>query len=403
MTDFLIGRQQILDCHLNTFAYEILFRGQDFDLSLKDGAANATKQVITDTILEIGLNELVGPHKAFINFTTQNLLDKTPLHLPKDRIVIEVLESVAIDDDIINNLQELSQLGYTIALDDFVLSPEWLPLLEIADIVKLDVMLDGLEGTLQLIETLKPYKVRLLAEKVETHHEFETLLGWGCELFQGFFFSKPNIVEGKRLGVSQTAAIQLLSAVNKPDVSFTEISEIVSQDVGMSFKLLHYLNSAFFGLPQKIESIQHAIACLGLIEIKRWINILALSSLSNKPSSVLQNVLIRAKMCELLAREISEDQEHYFLIGMLSGLDSLLDMPLTKVMEQLPLAEDVGDAILHYRGGPGEALQFCIAYERWEPGITIFRGITPERIANIYLESIDWWATRIFPFLDGGK
>ncbi|CAD6880456.1 Predicted signal transduction protein [Methylomonas albis] len=399
MTDFLIGRQQILDRHLDTFAYEILFRGKDFDLSLKDGAANATNQVITDTLLEIGLNELVGPHKAFINFTTQNILDKTPLHLPKERIVIEVLESVAIDDNIVANLKELSQLGYTIALDDFVLSPEWLPLLEFADIIKLDVMADGLEGTRHLIEQLKPYKLKLLAEKVETHQEFETLREWGCELFQGFFFSKPNIVEGKRLGVSQTAAIQLLSTVNKADASFAEIGKIISQDVGMSFKLLHYLNSAFFGLPQKVESIQHAIACLGLIEIKRWVNILTLSSMSEKPPSVLQNVLIRAKMCELIAREIKDDQEHYFLIGMLSGLDSLLDMPVTKVMEQLPLAEDIDNAVLNYRGKAGEALQFCIAYERWEPGLTTFRDISPERIANIYLESIDWWATRILPFL----
>lgn len=399
MTDILIGRQQILDRHLNTFAYEILFRGKDFDLSLKDGAANATNQVIADTILEIGLNELVGQHKAFINFTTQNILDKTPALLPKERIVIEVLESVAVDANIVKNLKELSNLGYTIALDDFVLAPEWLPLLEFADIIKLDVMAGSLEDTRQLIEKLKPFNLRLLAEKVETYEQFQTLCDWGCELFQGFFFSKPNIVEGKRLGVSQSAAIQLLSVLYKADVSFAEIGKIVSNDVGLSFKLLHYLNSAFFGLPQKIESIQHAIACLGLVEVKRWISILTLSSLGDKPPSVLQNLLIRAKMCELLAREIREDSENYFLIGMLSGIDGLLDIPLPKALEQLPLAEDINDAILNCRGNAGEALKFCIAYERWEPGLKDFRGIPPERIANIYLESIDWWATQIAPIL----
>lgn len=165
MTDFLIGRQQILDRQLNTFAYEILFRGTDFDLNLKDGAANATKQVISDTLLEIGLNDLVGPHKAFINFTTQNILDKVPLHLPKDRIVVEVLESVAVDAEIVANLRELSQLGYTLALDDFVLAPEWLPLLEFADIIKIDVMADTLEATRTLIDQLRPYNLTLLAEK----------------------------------------------------------------------------------------------------------------------------------------------------------------------------------------------------------------------------------------------
>lgn len=191
MTDFLIGRQQILDNNLNIFAYEILFRGSHFDLNKQDEAASATNQVITDTIVEIGLNEIVGPHKAFINFTTQNILEKTPLNLPKDRIVIEVLESVAVDLRIINSLRELSEAGYIIALDDFVLTDEWRPLLEFADIIKLDILADGLEGTRRLIEQLKPYKLKLLAEKVETHQAFETLKSWGCELFQGFFSADP--------------------------------------------------------------------------------------------------------------------------------------------------------------------------------------------------------------------
>ncbi|WP_427501441.1 EAL and HDOD domain-containing protein [Methylomonas sp. MED-D] len=399
MTDFLIGRQPILDRDLSTFAYEILFRGKDFDLSQQDGAANATRQVITDTILEIGLNELVGPHKAFINFTGRNLLDNIPLHLPKDRIVIEVLESVAVDDAIVANLKALSELGYTIALDDFVLTPEWRPLLEIADIVKLDVMADGLEKSHALIIELKGYGLSLLAEKVETHEEFQALKEWGCELFQGFFFSKPNLVEGKRLGVSQASAIRLMSAVNQPDVEFSEIGRIVSQDVGLSFKLLHYINSAFFALPRKIESIQHAIVCLGLIEVKRWVNILTLSSLSDKPSSVLQNVLVRAKLCELLAQETGQDRELFFFVGMLSGLDALLDMPLPKVIEQLPLSDDIMQAVLEYAGGPGEALKFCVAHERWEPSLGSYRGVSHTRIGQLYLESIDWWAKCVFPLL----
>jgi len=189
MKDFLIGRQQILDSNLNTFAYEILFRGKNFDLTDSAGATNATNQVITDTILEIGLNEIVGAHKAFINFTGQNILDKTPLLLPKDRIVIEVLESVHIDAVMINSLKELSNAGYTIALDDFVLTDEWRPLLNFADIIKLDIIASSLTETQRLIEELKPYKVTLLAEKIETHQEFEKLRSWGCSLFQAFFLA----------------------------------------------------------------------------------------------------------------------------------------------------------------------------------------------------------------------
>jgi len=399
MTDFLIGRQQILDSTLNTFAYELLFRGNHFDLSVKDGAASATNQVITDTILEIGLNELVGPHFAFINFTDQNILEKTPLQLPKERIVIEVLEDVMVDSIIIDNLREFSSHGYTIALDDFSLTPQWEPLLEFADIVKLDVLANSLDETRQLIEKLKPYKLKLLAEKVETHREFELLKEWGCELFQGFFFSKPKLVEGKRITVNQTAAIQLLAIINEENVSFQDISKTVSQDVGLSYKLLYYINSASFALPNKIESIQHALTFLGLKEIRRWVNILTLSSMSAQTPAALQTILVRAKMCELLAKEINEDSETYFLIGLFSGLDTILNKPLPQALSPLPLPSKVTSAILQKTGLAGEALQYAIDYERWEINQPTFCNIKPQRIAAIYLECIQWWDNDVLPFI----
>ncbi|WP_150048006.1 MULTISPECIES: EAL and HDOD domain-containing protein [Methylomonas] len=399
MTDFLIGRQQILDKNLNTYAYEILFRGNDFDLSQKDGATSATNQVITDLLLEIGLKDLVGPHLAFINFTEQNILDKTPLKLPKNRIVIEVLENVVIDSALISNLRELSQQGYVIALDDFELTQEWLPILEFCNIVKIDVLANGLNKSHELIEKLKPYKLKLLAEKIETHEEFNLLRNWGCELFQGFFFSKPHIVEGKRLSVSQTSAIQLLNAINRPNVGFDEISKIITIDAGLTYKLLHYINSASFALPNKIKSIQQALTILGLKEIKRWVNILTLSAMSAKPTSVLQNILIRAKMCELLALELNQEPETFFLVGLLSGLDSILDMSLEKVLEQLPISEPITQAILVKSGHAGAALDYALAYERWNDVEPRFHSIPPQRIAAIYLEAVQWWANQIYPLL----
>ncbi|WP_031432830.1 EAL and HDOD domain-containing protein [Methylomarinum vadi] len=390
MSDILIGRQQILDSHQNIYAYEILFRGQDFDLSHKDEAADATNQVITDTLLEIGLNELVGPGKAFINFTARNLLEKTPLSLPKDRIVIEVLENITIDQAIIDALKEFSRQGYTIALDDFVLKPEWLPLLKIADIIKLDIKAMPLPKTLALIEKLKRFSLTLLAEKVETHAEFEALKAAGCMLFQGFFFSKPHLVSGKRLSVNQAAAIRLLTKINQPEVGFDELGNIISHDVGLSYKLLRYINSAFFSLPNKIESIKHALTYLGMNEIKRWINILTLTSLSNKPNALFQQILIRGKMCELLAKQYNEAPEHLFLIGLLSSLDSLLDIPLEEALNQLPLTEDVYQAILHHSGIGGEILSYVICYERWELSSKHFSQISPKNIGQIYLQSISW-------------
>jgi len=390
MTDILIGRQQIFDQNLNVYAYELLFRGNDFDLNNKDGATQATNQVITDTILELGLNVIVGQHKAFINFTTQNILDNTPLHLPKERIVIEVLENVKLDARIIANLKEMSKLGYIIALDDFVFSEEWTPLVEFADIIKLDVLEMGEAKTRDLIKRLKPYNVALLAEKVETYAEYQYLLELGCDYFQGFFLNKPNIVSGKRVSFNQTAAIQLLKTINNPDLEFEDLAKIISLDVGLSYKLLHYINSAFFALPNKISSINYAISYLGLKEIKRWVNILTLASLSAKPEAVMQNALIRGKMCEVLADLNGSQSDNFFLIGILSNLDSLLDMPLDEALNQLSLSDDIVAAILNKEGLGGEALKRVISYEHWDISSISFRDIDQAIIGDTYIHSINW-------------
>jgi c-di-GMP phosphodiesterase len=390
MAEFLIGRQQIFDKDLNIFAYELLFRGKDFDLTDKDGATLATNQIITDSILEMGLNSLVGPHKAFINFTTQNILEKTPLNLPSDRVVIEVLENVEIDLTVTNNLREFSQQGYTIALDDFVFSDEWYPLLEFANIIKLDVMAMGEAKTREVINDLKPFNIQLLAEKVETREEFQYLKEAGCDFFQGYFFHKPNLVAGKRLGVNQTAAMRLLTIINNPDVEFVDLSKAISQDVGLSYKLLHYINSAFFTLPSKMESIQRAISYLGLKEVRRWSNILTLAALSDKPEVSLQGALIRGKMCEELGKLIGEKPDHFFLVGILSSLDTILDIPLEEAMQQLPLASDVKSAILDKQGLTGEALECVINYERWNHSGMHFKNLDQLLISDAYYKGITW-------------
>lgn len=390
MADFLIGRQQILNKNLETYGYEILFRGSDFDLDEAQGATSATNQVITDTLLEFGLNNIVGQGKAFINFTSQNIIAKTPLHLPRERIVVEILENVVIDGQIIDHVREFSQQGYSIALDDFVYSDDWIPLLEIADIVKLDVLEMDLDDCLQLIQRLKPYRLKILAEKVETHQQFKALKKAGCDYFQGFFFSRPNIVKGRRIGVNQVAALKLICAINTPDVHFDELGEIVSRDVGLSYKLLHYINSAFFSVPNKVKSIRHAITCLGMNEVKRWVNILTLATLSGKPHAILQNSLVRGKMCELLAMEIGAEKERYFLIGMFSNLDALLDVPIDEALTQLPLPRDVTEAIIDHKGTAGEALDCAIHYENWELSKLRCTGLPQKTIGAIYLQSIHW-------------
>jgi EAL and modified HD-GYP domain-containing signal transduction protein len=300
------------------------------------------------------------------------------------------LENVAVDLRIINSLREFSQQGYTIALDDFVYSDEWIPIIEFANIIKLDVLSMGESKTRDAIKYLKQFDIQLLAEKVETHEEFQYLFELGCDYFQGFFFNKPNVVPGKRLGINQTAAIRLLTIINSPDVEIEQLAKTISTDVGLSYKLLHYINSAFFALPSKIESIRHAISYLGLNEVKRWSTILTLASLSDKPKATLQNSLVRGKMCEQLGKLMGEKSDYFFLVGILSSLDSLLDIPLEEALQQLPLAHEVKSAILEKQGVAGEALSCVINYEQWNlPGMN-FSGQDPALISEAYFKSITW-------------
>lgn len=390
MQNFLIGRQQIFNRDLNVFAYELLFRCESEVKGTLDGT-QATIQVILDSLLEEGLECIVGKHRAFINVTRDNLLDGIPLLLPKERVVIEIVEGMLIDAPLIEAVRQLSAQGYRIALDDFIFTEEWRPLVAIADIIKLDVRALSRQENVQLVEQLKPYPVKLLAEKIETLEEYRFYRQLGCEYYQGFFFNKPNVVHGKRISTNQQALIHILAEINKPNTDIPLLAKTIAQDVGLSYKLLRYINSAFFSLPQKIDSIRRAIVLLGLKEIKRWANLLALATLSDKPDEFIHTALTRAKMCESLALLSGmPNSDEFFLVGLLSTLDRLLDTSMESVIKHLPLAQEVQDALLFERGMAGAALRCVVQYERWNLAGVQYGALDEWTIGKAFLESISW-------------
>jgi len=397
MNHLVIGRQKIFNRASEICAYELLFRDKNLNLLDSHESTIATQQVITDSILEIGLNNIVDEHKALINFTTQNILEKTPLHLPKNRIVIEILENVALDDlRIIAHLRELSQKGYSIALDGGSVTPRHQSLIPFADIIKLDVLAIDENRIRDIISQLKFYDVKILASKVETLAQYEYLFELGCDYFQGFFFNIPDLVKGKRIGVGQANMLRLLIILNDPEVEFDVIVKEISQDISFTHKILRYINSAFYRTAVEINSIGQAIAYLGLDELRRWASVVMLSSLSHKPTFVVQNALIRGKMCEALAKLVvqhSTKYDDFFLIGIMSALDSILEISIEEALAQLPLSEHITDAILYRKGFGGEMLACVLNYE-----LGNFRKITVNDLSLVsraYIESL-CWARKIY-------
>lgn len=391
MQDIYIGRQPIFDRGLNVYAYELLFRSGTQNHAGEVDGDQATSQVIVNAFIEIGLDQIVGDQRAFINLTRSFVTSSTPLPFPKERVVLEVLENVHPDAEVIAGVRNLTEQGYSIALDDFIFREDLRPLLELAHIVKIDLMSTPREQLDEHVRLLRSYDVKLLAEKIETQEEFERCKALGFDYFQGYFLSRPNIVQSQQLPPNRIAVLQLLSKLQDPDSDTDEIEKLVSQDVALSYKLLRYINSAFFALPRKIDSIRQAVVYLGMKAIKTWVTLLVVAGLGNKPAELVIQAMQRAKMCELLAQTAKRPQtEAYFTVGLFSLLEALMDAPLEKILDSLPFSEDIRNALLRLEGPYGEALACVIAYEKGDFLRARFDRLAPSQMTEAYLASARW-------------
>jgi len=389
--EIFVGRQAIFDEKLEVFAYELLFRdGNVGGANIVDGN-QATSQVITNAFLEMGVEQIVQHHCAFINLTREFLLGEIPFPLPPGKIVLEVLEEVAVDDKLVVALEQFKSDGYKIALDDFVLDSKNEVLVQFADIIKIDLMALSQRELIEQVKLFKKHNVELLAEKVETKQEFELCQQLGFKYFQGYYFCKPDIISGKQLPPNKLALLEMIATLQDPECRFDELESIISKDIAISYKLLRIINSSFYGLPQKVESIQKALVVLGLQALRNWITVIGLSKIENKPQELINISLTRAKMCELLAPELGCAKNSAFTIGLFSMLDVLMDQPLPELLKQLPLDEEVTDALTKHSGTLGGLLKMVIAYEQGNWMELEKVAITSAHLLRTaYLDSLAW-------------
>lgn len=391
MQDIFIGRQPIFDRDLEVYAYELLFRSGTENRAGDFDGDQATSQVIVNAFIEIGLDQIVGNQLAFINLTRSFVTSSAPLPFPKERVVLEVLEDIHPDAEVVAGVRNLVAQGYSVALDDFVFHEDLRPLIEVAHLVKIDLMLVARAELEEHVRILRAYPVKLLAEKIETQEEFELCKELGFDYFQGYFLSRPNVVQSQQLPPNRIAVLQLLSKLQNPDTDVGEIERLISQDLALSYKLLRYINSAFFSLPRKIDSIRQAVLYLGTQAIKTWVTLLVVAGLGNKPAELVIQAMQRAKMCELLAQTAKRPHtEAYFTVGLFSLLEALMDMPLEKILESLPFTEDIRNALLKCEGPYGEALACVIAYEKGDFNRAWFDRLAPSQMTDAYLASARW-------------
>ena len=387
-----VARQPILDRDARLIGYELLFRAPHTEAAGVLDHREATAAVIVDGLLDVGLLDLVGEGRAYLNVSRDFLLSVRPLPLPAQQVVLELLEHDAVDDALLAVLGELVQHRFTIALDDFRLTPETEQLLQYARVVKIDVLDHTGQALEDLLARLREHHLALtlIAKKVETREEFEYCRDLGFHRFQGYFFSKPARVRQQRLpsqGLTALSAMADLSATE----DFDELHRIITRDVGLSMRLLRYANSAYVALPRRVGSVQEGLAWLGATTVRRFAQMVALASARDIPDVLLATALVRANMCQLLSGAgESAAGDSYFTVGLFSVADALANAPMQDVIEQLPFREDIAAALLHGSGELGTMLSEVTAYQRgdFDTASELIRR-HPD-IEQIYREASTW-------------
>lgn len=392
-----VARQPIFDKSLKIYAYELLFRGEALDSSGEFDHDKATSSVLYDGLFAIGLDNLTNGKSAFVNFSRGMLTSDMTESLPKDQITIEILEHVEPDEMVMLVCEKLRKSGYQLALDDFPENAKPNPLVQIADIIKVDILNSSAKHCAEVPILLADGKRRFLAEKIETYAQYRQAVDWGYTLFQGFFFCKPQMVDTREIRGNKLVYFQLIKAMQDPEITMEKLEQIIQQDLSLSYAIIKYINSAAIGLRTKVQSVKHALTMLGIKKVREFSTLILFKKLGeDKPSELVVTSLIRGRFSELLATRsgLRTKTGEAFLTGIFSLIDALLDRPMEKILAELNLNEDITAALQNRPGPLTSILQTVIAYEQADWGnLEVCRhalGPACENVQEMYFEAVSW-------------
>jgi EAL and modified HD-GYP domain-containing signal transduction protein len=383
----MMSRQPIYDRDLQVVAYSLTYQNPESLLS----GYHATSELIYSTFMETGLEGIVGRKRALFRLTRGFLLLDYAAVFPVDKVILEVSEITPSDTELIKVIRNLSEQGYTIALNDMVVSEYPLSLLEAADQIMIDLSLCPASKLQERMDHLRQYTVKLIARSVETQEAFARCKALGFDYFQGYFFCQPETIPYQRSLTNRLAILELMAKLLHPNTDVDQLEAIISRDVSLSYKLLRLINSSFYGLRTKITSLRQALLLLGTRALTTWVSLILLSGIDDKPHELTTTAMIRAKMCELLAQQVAPKRtDGFFLVGLFSVLDALMDMPMSDVLASLPLDNEITKALLDYDGSLGLTLRAVLAYERGNWDDVSLLGSDSSTLTDAYLQAIVW-------------
>ncbi len=389
-----MARQPILTADEKVFGYELLFRDgieNFFSSTDMDAASRST----LNTSLLIGLNVLCDGRRAFVNCTRDILLKDYVTLLPSGQTVVEVLETVPADEQVVEACHRLKEAGYAIALDDFAVNDPREILTDLADIIKVDLRATSSADAAAMVKRYGPWRCRMLAEKVETREEFSSTKKDGFLYFQGYFFRRPETLTAHEIPANQLNYLRMLTAVSQPELDVRAIENLIKGEASLCYRLLCYLNSAVFGFAAEIHTVRHALAILGEREVRRWIRLVAtLGAGQGKSSDLVLGALVRARFCELLSPRIQRPDSDLFLMGMLSLMDTILEIPMQQVLDNVPIDRESKSALLGGASTLQPFYQLMLAQESgdWKAAtaLTSQLHLNESDVADAYWDAMQW-------------
>jgi c-di-GMP-related signal transduction protein len=397
--EVFVARQPIFGRDRYLHAYELLFSSSaassEFDAA---EPGQATMEVIANSLFGIGLDRLLSGKVAFVNFGREMLLQDWHTALPQET-VIEVLETVAPDAEVLMACRRIRQQGYRIALDDFVLQPGFDSFLDVADIVKIDLRAAPLAEQKELMKACRARKLPILAEKVETHQEYESARRTGFGLFQGYFFARPVLLAAQRIPATKLNCLRLLEEVHRPEMEFDHVTSLIAKDVSFSYNLLRFVNSGLFPRRTPVRTVLEALWTIGEQGIRKWVSLAALPALAeDRPPELITHSLVRARFCESMAHVVEPGiEEHAFLTGIFSLLDAMLGRPLPDILAEISVTQPVAMTLLRthpVRSHLSAIYELILCYEAalWQTTDRLIEqlGITAPVVREAYCEAVHW-------------
>ena len=384
-----VGRQPIYDLAGDVVAYEMLFRDAVDATRSTRRSAEATAHVIVATFTEFGLDQLVGGRACFINVTKEFLTGELPVPFDPQQSVLEIVETVEVDDAVIDGVRRLEQRGFTIALDDFAVDAHE-QLLEFATYVKIDLLDSDPRVTAEAIQRCHAYPhVQLIAERLESEADLQRAIDLGFSLFQGHVLGHPHVLSTAALSPGHLSRMQLLVALTAAEVDFEEVVELITNDPALSYRLLLATNAAASGLRDRVSSVRQAAALLGVAKVQDWVTLMAVGDLAGATAEQLALIMSRAHGCRIIASQAGRSTDAAFTIGLLSGVADLTARSREQLAAQLPLSMDVAEALAHGAGPLGEVLEMVIQYEQGRPA-SLATLVGQDAAAKAHLSALGW-------------